>query len=168
MGRRPNTARFPLAGTGAPEVQVMKYATGQTFTAYALVTLNASGEVIEHAGGTDLALLGVSLGAPGTGPGYGMANDAQTQFVTGRSQEIPIAIANRNTVFSIRGVNGGTDPVTPLQTHIGEEYGILKTAGGDWVLDLAETTTKIFEIVDIDTDLNCFMVKVLEAAMLRP
>lgn len=168
MGRKPNTARFPLAGSGAPEIQVMKYATGQTFGAYSFVTLDAAGEVIVHAGGTDLALLGLALGGAGRGPGYGMANDDDTQFVTGRAQEVPIAIANRNTVFSIRGVNGGTDPVTPLQTHINEQYGIILTAGGDWALDLAEVTTLIFEIVDIDTDLNMFLVKPLEAALLRP
>lgn|SRR5574338_1268173 len=168
MGRTPNTARFPGTGSGAPEIQVIKYATGQTFKPYAIVTENTSGEVVEHAGGTDLAVLGVALGGAGRGPGYGMANDAQTVFVTGRSQEVPIAIFNRETVFSIRAVNGGTDPVIPLQTHIGEQYGILKTADGDWVMDIAETITKIFQIVDIDTDLNMFLVKPLEAALARP
>jgi hypothetical protein len=167
MGRKPNTARFPLAGSGAPEVQVLRYTTGQTFTEYALVTETAAGEISE-CGADPTAVLGLSLGGAGKGPGYGMANSAETVFVTGRNQEVPVAIFNRNTVFSIRGVNGATDPVVPIQTHIDEQYGVVKTAGGDWVLDFAEVTTKVFEIVDIDVDLNMFLVKPLEIVLQRP
>jgi hypothetical protein len=158
MGRKPNVARFPLAGSGAPEVQVMRYATGQTFSEFAFVVASSAGEITECAA-DPTSILGLALGGAGKGPGYDMPNSSQTTQFTGRAQEVPVAILNRNTVLSIRGISGATDPVTPTQTNIDEQYGIAKTAGGDWVLDLAETTTKSFEVVDIDTDLNIFLVK---------
>lgn len=167
MGRKPNTARFPGTGSGAPETQTMRYTTGQTFIEYALVVETAAGEVSE-CGADPTSVLGLSLTGAGKGPGYDMPNASSTQFVTGRNQEVGVAIFNRNTVFSIRGVNGGTDPVTPLQTHIDEQYGVLKTAGGDWVLDLSETSAKVFEVVDIDADNLYFLVKPLEAVLQRP
>jgi hypothetical protein len=164
MGRKPNVARFPGTGSGAPEVQVMRYTTGQTFIEYALVVLTAAGEVSECAA-DPTSLLGLSLGGAGKGPGYDMPNAGSTTQFTGRAQEVPVAIFNRNTVLSIRGINGATDPVTPLQTNIDEQYGVAKTAGGDWVLDLAETTAKVFEVVDIDTDLNIFLVKPIDGSV---
>lgn len=167
MGRGINTARFPLAGNGAPEIQAVRYTTGQTFREFALVVETAAGEVSE-CGADPASVLGVALTGAGKGPGYDMANNSQIGFVTGRNQEVSVAIFNRNTVFSIRGVNGGTDPVTPLQTHIDEQYGVAKAADGEWVLDIAETVAKVFEVVDIDVDLNCFLVKPLEAVLQRP
>lgn len=167
MGRKPNTARFPGTGSGAPEIQTMRYTTGQTFTEYAFVVETAAGEVSE-CGADPATVLGLSLTGAGKGPGFDLPNSSSTVFVTGRNQEVGVAIFNRNTVFSIRGVNGGTDPVIPLQTHIDEQYGVLKTGAGDWVLDFTETTAKVLEIVDIDTDLNMFLVKPLEAVLQRP
>jgi hypothetical protein len=67
----------------------------------------------------------------------------------------------------MRGVNGGTDPVTPAQTNINEQYGVVKT-GDDWVLDLAETVAKVFEIVDIDIDNKIFFCKFLESVISLP
>jgi hypothetical protein len=167
MGRKMNTARFPGSGTGAPEVQVLTYTAGQTFLPYALVVAAAAG-TIEECGADPASILGVALGGAARNPGYGMANDAQTGFVTGRLAEVPVAIANRSTVFSARGVNGGTDPVIPLATHITEQYGVAKTAGGDWVIDFAETVAVAVEIVDIDVDNNFFLFKFLEDVLQRP
>lgn len=167
MGRKFNTARFPLAGSGAPEIQEMEYTAGQTFIYGALVLIEAAGTIAE-CGADPTTVLGVSMTSAGVGPGYDMANASTTQFVTGRKATASVAIANRNTVFSCRGINGGTDPVTPAVTNIDEQYGVAKTAGGDWVLDIAETSAKVVEIVDIDVDNKIFFVKFLEAVLQRP
>lgn len=164
MPRGFNVAKVPNGE--APQVQSLKYATGQTFTNRALVVDNANGEVVE-CGADPVSVLGVAMQGAGTGPGYQLANSDVTAVVTGRNQEVSVAIADRSTIFSARGVNGATDPVIPLQTHIGEQYGVAKV-GTEWVIDFAETVTKVVEIVDIDIDGNFFLVKFLEAVLARP
>jgi hypothetical protein len=115
MGRVFQPARVPGAGVAAPDIVSVAYTTGQTFLKGALLVFTAAGEVSEC--GADPALIaGVALEKAGSKPGYDAANSPTV--VTGRVQEVSMARANRNTVFSCRGVNGGTDPVTPLQTHI--------------------------------------------------
>jgi hypothetical protein len=145
----------------APRVQSIAYTTGQTFKAGALVLLTAAGEVSECAA-DPAAVLGVALQGAGTGPGFDLPNSSVTTVVTGRAQEVSVLIADDETQFYARGVNGGTDPVLPLQTHIGEQYGVAKV-GNDWVIDFAETTAKVVEIVDIvpSPDGSFFLCKIL-------
>jgi hypothetical protein len=152
----------------APNIQTMRYATGQTFTLGALLTENSSGELIECSA-DPASVYAVAAQGAGTGPGYDLANASITTVVTGRSQEVSVYVLDRNMVFSARGVNGGTDPVLPLQTHIDEQYGVAKV-GNDWVIDLAETTAKVVEIVDIVNydGMNFFLVKFLESVLGRP
>lgn len=144
----------------APRVQAMAYATGQTFKAQALVVLNANGEVVE-CGADPAAVLGIALNGAGTGMGYDLPNSSVTTVVTGRAQEVSVLIANDTDEYYGRGVNGGTDPVLPLQTHIGEQYGVAKV-GVDWVIDFAEVTTKVVEITDILPESNSFVFKILK------
>jgi hypothetical protein len=131
----------------APRVQSVAYQTGQVFKAGAVLILSAAGEVLE-AGADPAAVYGIALQGAGTGMGYDLPNSSVTTVVTGRAQEVSILIANSTDEYYGRGVNGGTDPVIPLQTHIGEQYGIAKV-GNDWVIDLAEVTVKQVEITDI-------------------
>ena len=165
MGRSFNYAR---GAKTIPPVQSLRYATGQTFKKYALVVDDANGEIVE-CGADPTAVLGVTMQAANSGLGYGEANSADTVVATGRLQEVSTVIADRNSEFSARGVNGGTDPVTPLQSHIGEQYGVSKI-GDDWVIDLAETTTKVVEITDIisENGQQFFLCKFLEAVLSRP
>ena len=169
MARGFNTASG-FQGDTSPEVRSMAYTTGQVFKKYALVVLTSAGEVSE-AGADPTGVVGVALQGAGTGLGYGVPNSAETTVVTGRLQEVSVALANRKTIFSGRGVNGGTDPVVPLQTHIGEQYGVAKV-GDDWVIDLAETATKVVEIVDIvpveGAGAGYFLFKFLEAVLQQP
>jgi hypothetical protein len=159
MGRSFQTGRMPSGE--APSVLEMAYFTGQTFKKGALVKLNADGTISEC--GADPALItGVALEDAGSRPGYNAANNPT--YVQGAQQVVSVAVADRTTVFSCRAVNGGTDPVTPLQTHIGEDYGCLKV-GNDWCLDIAEVTTKQWRIVDIDVDNKVFFVKINQAFM---
>lgn len=154
-----------------PQVQSVRYATGQTFKAGAILVEDANGEAVE--GGADpTGITGVALQAAGTGLGYDLPNSSTTTVVTGRLQEVSVAIADRDTQFSGRAVNGGTDPVTPLQTHIGEQYGLLKTGAGEWVIDIAEVAAPRVEITDIvpgeGGQPGFFLFKFLEANLARP
>jgi hypothetical protein len=165
MSRRGfNPAR--RTGTTVPRVQSMVYATGQTFKDGALVVKNANGEIVE-CGADPAAVEGVALAAVGTGYGYGLPNSDVTNVVTGRLQELPVAIADGEQEFSARAINGATDPVLPLQTHIGEQYGVAKV-GDDWVIDMAEVTTKVIEITDTMPETNRFLCKFLATVRGRP
>lgn len=164
MGRRFNIARLP---TGTPNIISVTYTAAQTFQKGSLVVDTAAGTVSE-CGVAPARIYGVAMEGANTRPGgTGIANNPS--YVTGGQKgEVSVAVADRMTVFSCRGVNGGTDPVVPLQTHIGETYGVLKTAGGDWVLNFADVTVMSLEIVDIDVDNNIFFVKFREAFLALP
>jgi hypothetical protein len=168
MGVTITTSKVGGGGDAVEEVQRFKYATGQVFKKGAPVIDDAAGEVVE-CGADPQSILGVALQGAGTGPGYGVANEADVVVATGRSQEVSVAMANRRTRFKTRGVNGGTDPVLPLQTHIGEQYSLAKV-GNDWVIDLANAATPAIEITDIfpDDGLNLFEFKFLESVLARP
>lgn len=156
MGRRFQPAIFP--GT-APFVLSGKYKTAETFVDGAPLVIDANGELTEC--GADPAIIdGVALEGVATKPGWDAANSPTV--VTGRVQEVSFAKADRLTVWSGRAINGGTDPVTPAQTNIDEEYGIVKT-GTDWVIDIAEVAATRIRIVDIDIDQKIFFFKFLEA-----
>lgn len=162
MARSFNIARLP---SGTPNIINYPYTAGQTFKKGALVVDVAAGTISEFGGGTDAVVLGVALEDAGSRPGnnYGGTVDV----TTGTINEVAVAIADRSQIFSCRGINGGTDPLTPTRTMVGEQYGVAKV-GDDWVLDQAEVTTLIVEIVDIDIDNKIFFVKFLEAVLALP
>lgn len=164
MGRRFQPARNSKT---VPQVQSMQYATGQVFKKGALVVDNVNGEIVE-CGADPASILGVALEDCDSKPGYGVPNSAQVTVTTGRVQEVSVAIADRQTQFSGRGVNGGVDPVVPLLTHIGEKYGVVKV-GNDWVIDFAEAANTRLQITDVDlSGTNVFLFKFLEANLARP
>ena len=163
MGRRFIPARNAKT---VPQVQNLQYSTGQVFKKGALVVDVANGEIVE-CGADPVSILGVALEDCDSKPGYGVPNAAQVTVTTGRVQEVAVAIANRTQEFSGRGVNGGTDPVIPLLTHIGEKYGVAKV-GNDWVIDFSETVATRLQITDIDINTNLFLFKFLEANLARP
>jgi len=153
-----------MIGPHAPSVLSIVYTTGQTFKKGALVVYVAAGTVSEC--GADPALVtGVALEAAASKPGWDAANSPSQ--VTGRVQEVSVGMADRITTWSMRGINGGTDPLTPTQTMIDEKYGVAKV-GEDWVLDQAEVTALVFEVVDIDIDNKIFFAKFLEAVLSLP
>lgn len=163
MARGFNIARLP---TGTPNIISVTFTAAQTFKKGALVVDTAAGTVSE-CGADPARIYGVAMEAANTKPGgTGIANSPSI-ITGGQYKEVSVAIADRVTVFSCRGVNGGTDPVVPLQTHIGETYGVAKV-GNDWVLDLAEVTIMSCEVVDIDVDNNIFFVKFRESFLALP
>lgn len=167
MGRIFQPARMPM-GAAAPEVQSMFYTTGQTFLKGAIVVPDAAtGRIIE--GGADPAsIVGVALESPGSKPGFGVNFDATVVARTGTVQEVSVAKANRTTVFTGRMVNGGTDPVTPVQADVDTAYGLLKTGAGEWVVDQAEIVNTRVRVVDIDIDGKFVYFKFLEANLTTP
>lgn len=165
MGRIFQPARVPGSGTAAPSIISGAYTTGQTFKKGAVLITVAAGTLSEAGADPANDIAGVALEGAGTKPGYDPANASQVLQVTGRLQEVSYARADSHTVFSGRAINGGTDPVTPLQTHLHEQYGLAKTAAGEWVIDIAEVTVKTVEIVDIDIDSKIFFFKFLAAAL---
>lgn len=161
MARGITLARIP---SGTPNVIAYPVTAAQTFAKGALVIDTAAGTISE-CGADPAAVLGVALQGAFTGPGNSLADNPTV--ITGRVTDCSVAMADRSQVFSMRGINGATDPVTPLTTHIGESYGSAKV-GTDWVLDLAEVTVKQFKIVDIDIDNKIFFCKFLEAVLSIP
>lgn len=153
------TAARNAAG-GAAVTQAFVADSAATFIRGAAVLVDTDGELIE-CGADPAKIAGFAAAAASSAPGYSAANSPTV--ITGRANDVVVYLGDPNTVFSCRGVNGGTDPVTPTLTMIGESYGILKDATGTWTLDLAETTSKSFTIIDIDIDTKTFYVKMVQS-----
>ena len=161
---------YPTESFGkVPQIRRMPVLAAQTFKAGALVILTGAGPgTISECGLDPASITGVALQDAFSGPGYNAADNPTV--VTGRDIDISVAVANRDTIFSGRAVNGATDPVIPLVTHIGETYGVLKTGAGEWVIDITEVTVMSIIIVDIDLNLgtNLFFFKFREAFLQQP
>lgn len=160
-----NTAR--RAGTTVPRVQRINYEPGQTYIFGALVVLNANGNVQECAANPP-AVTGVAMQPAATGPGFDVADASKTLVYTGRAAATSVAIADAEQEFSARGVNGATDPVTPLQTHIGQQYGVIKTADGSWAINIADQANAVVIVTDINVDRLFFLCKFLPGVISLP
>lgn len=147
--------------TGAPDVLTYLIKTGEVFLAGAAVVIDANGLLTEMANGGVL-LKGFSLKQAFTGPGYQMAN--QPTIVTGRVGNAEVVLAGPGQIFAGRMVNGGTDPVTPTQTMIGESYGLAGN-GSVWYVNGADTTTVAVIITDINIDAKLVYFRVLAASI---
>jgi hypothetical protein len=169
MARKFNTYR--RTGTTVPRVQEILYTTGQSFGRNALVVLDVNGSVVECASPSPPSVTGVALNAVGTKPGYDLPNASTTTVVTGTRQAVSVALADREQEFSCRGVNGATDPQIPVQSDIGKQFGVLKTAGGDWVLNYADQVNVIVQVTDIvilDATHSYFVVKFIASMTTLP
>ncbi len=147
---------------GMPPTQWLNFDSAATFEEGALLVFAADGELEECAADPTL-VSAVSLTPAGRGPGFQMS-DGVTQ-VTGRAYKCSVVLAEKTVIWSMRGVNGGTDPVTPAVTNIGESYGAIKTADGSWALDIAEVAVLVFTIVGVDIDNKIFYCKFNDAAL---
>lgn len=165
MGRIFSPARVPGGGAASPDVKSMFYTTGQTFKRGAIVVPDAATGRIIESGADPASVIGIALEDAGSKPGNNLNFDSLVQTRTGVVQEVSVAMANRQTIFSGRMVNGGTDPVTPVQADIDKKYGVLKTGGGEWVVDQTETTNLVLVIVDADFDNKIVLWKFLEAVL---
>lgn len=136
-------------GTAVPRVVTGKYKTSEAIKNGSLLVLDANGELVIFGGGTDTVVTGVALQAAETNLGYGEPFSDQTQHATGREQTVSYAVNDAEQEFSAQLQSDANTIVAPLQTHIGEEYGVAVRADGSWYIDTGETTTKIVHITDI-------------------
>jgi hypothetical protein len=164
MGRSFNAAR--ITPGSAVKTQVYLPTAGQTFKKNALVVLDAAGTLVE-CGADPTKVLGVSGTPAFQGPGQNVSDSTQTTGFSTKNKGVSVMMATRDTIFSCRGINGGTDPVTPLLAHVGVAYGVAKV-GNDWVLDLADTTNTVCIVTDIDVDTKVYFVKFREAVLNLP
>lgn len=164
MGRIIQPASVP-GGSGVPDVISGFYTTGQTFKNGAvLIPDAATGRVIEGASAA-VTVLGVALEDAGSKPGFSLNFDSLVTQRTGTVQEVSYAKANRTTVFSSRMINGGTDPVTPVQADDNKKYGLIRTAAGEWAVNQADVATPAVIIVDFDADNKIVYWKFIEAVL---
>jgi hypothetical protein len=155
------------AGGNVPEMRRCLVDSAQTFKKGAVVLTAADGE-LEEGGANPASILGIALAAVGSGLGYGMANESQITVFTGRVNEITVAIANGNTIFSGALRNGATEE-TVAQALIGDTYGITEDADGIWYVDVTKNAAnQRVQIVDVDTDLNMVLFKFLTANLQQP
>lgn len=158
-GRCIEAARFignsPNVITGAQK-------SSETFKIGALVVIDSNGQIAECAADPTL-VSGVALQPADSNPGFSAAN-SPTVF-TGRQQTVSYVRADKSTIFSMRGVNGGTDPLTPTQTMVGESYGAAKDSDGVWYLDQAETGVLVWDIVAVDITNKIFFCVFNDAAL---
>jgi hypothetical protein len=149
-------------GTGVPAIGQFTATGGQTFKTGAIVKLSSGLLVEDTAGAGALTILGVALAPAFSAPGYDAANSPTV--VTGRSGYVSVALADGNTIFSGRGVNGGTDPVTPVvATHIGVQYGLAVDGAGVWYIDIANVTNLAVVITGVDIDQKIFYFRFIAA-----
>lgn len=158
---------FRRTGTTVPRIQRINYEPAQTFTFGALVVLNSNGNV-QECSPDPASVTGVALQPAATGPGFDVSDASKVLVTTGRAAAVSVAIADREEEFSARGVNGATDPVTPLQAHIGQQYGVLKTSDGSWAIDFADQANPIVQITDIFVDKLFFACKFLDSVTTLP
>ena len=135
------------AGTTVPVVRAMKYKTGEVIIEGSLTVTDANGE--QTLCGADPATVrGVALQAAGRELGKAFDFDSQVVARTGYVQQLSIAIAEQDIEFSGQMYNAG-NIVAPLQTHVGEQYGVVKLASGVWVIDETDVVNVVVEITDI-------------------
>ena len=137
-----------------PEVQhyIADATNGAAIVVGSFVKTDTDGEII-ICGADPAAVLGIALGDFNGAAGYGMPSGI-TQ-VTGRSQEIPVALGTSDTIFAMKGSSA------PVLTNIGDSFGVVLTSG-IWTVDITDTTNKVVVVVDIDTDRADFFVKIHE------
>lgn len=152
---------FPHNGnTTGPDIAWLAYDSAATFKPGALLVTASDGE-LEECGADPAAIKAVSLGYANEGPGFKMANNPAV--ITGRQYKISVALVTPTQIFVGRGVNGGTDPVTPTQTMVNESYGVVKDSNGIWAIDLSDTSNTRVTIVRIDIEQKLFFFKFLTA-----
>lgn len=143
-----------------PEIRDVVVDGSATIKVGSLVVTDTDGEIILFGGGTDAVVLGVALGTNDGNAGYNMASGVSQ--VTNRTDTIPVAIANTDTIFEMSLVSSGSTYADPALADIGDSYGVVVNSD-IWAVDKSETTTKIVQIVGIDSTNKTVFVKFLAA-----
>lgn len=142
----------PSAGHAVP-VTGYRPVSGTGFDRGDLVRLDGSGDVQELSAITD-TVKGVALEAVVNGQSLSpQTNRAIVALAQYTHPETGVVIRPR---FATTDVNG----VTPASTHVGTNVALDNT-GGNWRIDVSNTTNQDVEIVDVDANRAVFIVRFL-------
>jgi hypothetical protein len=155
-------ARVP-ASQGVPDVQYLQHTSGYAGI-LGSVLIYSAGEVTIAADNVTTGIVGVGLAAANSAPGFNAQNNPLV--FTGRQRKIPVAKANRQTVFWAYLVNGNDTKINPVLADIGGNYGLRLTASGIWAVDKARTTA--VRVIDVDLTWNGIFFKFQEGALANP
>lgn len=106
--------------------------------------LNTGDNEIEQCGADPALILGLM-----TGP-----YTARTIYA---DSKMPVIILDENVVVGL------CSATTPADSHLTDEYGIVKLASGNWAVDTTDTTNKRVRVVKVDADRGIFYCHVLAA-----
>lgn len=155
-------AKVP-SSNGVPEIFNYIHTVGSTFKQGTVLVFNA-GEVEEDQS-DPTPIVGVALAPAGMGPGWKAADTPVVS--TGVQRIVPVARANRTTIFSGRLTNGSSATVTPVYaTHMNQSYGITFYNGIPTV-DIANAADRVV-IVAVDIFNRGVLFKFLEAHLATP
>lgn len=163
FGDRFLPARVP-AGLGVPAIQYLQHTAGYAGILGSVVIFSSN--EIAVAGADPTGIVGVALAPANSAPGYNAQNNPTV--ITGRARKIPIARADRHTVFSGYLTNGSSAAVASALTDLGIAYGITAYSG-IWTVDKAKTgATERVRVVDWDPLWGKVFFKFLESALATP
>lgn len=123
------------------EVRQYDISGSEDFSHGAAVLLDGSQEVTE-AGADPASILGFALGDAAVVPFEG---------------KCLVALAQGPGKF---WMSGDSDPTS---SDIDTEYGVAEDSDGVWYVDTTDTSATRVYVIDVDTDKNMYLVKVLEA-----
>lgn len=111
-----------------------------------LCFLNTTDNQIEECGADPALVLGLM-----TGP-----YSARTIY---DGSKMPVIILDNNVIV------GMCSATTPADSHLTDEYGVVKLSSGNWAVDTTDTTNKAVKVVKVDADAGIFYVKFLAAVL---
>lgn len=137
-----------IGGSGVPEIEALLY-TGTSIVLGSLLVWSSG--YVDVAGADPTEIVGLSLQAYATNPGYDAANSPAT--ITGRTGSVSVVRPNQQTTFLATLTNGSSATATPAQTDVGVQYGVTAYSGV-WTVDKNKTGGSArVEVVGFDTTL---------------
>lgn len=117
---------------------------GQTVRPGALITLDADGDATVLTAADPTAILGVALSS----------NEAGRVIY---ENTVLVALAKGNTYFAMRGSRA------PTQDDVGDVYGLIQAADGEWQVDFADAVATRVRIMEVHVDRGLCICQILEA-----
>ena len=137
---------FLRAGNREPVVISYTPASAEDFLAGALVVYNTSTDVIDECGSDPGSVLGIALADAA----------AKTLYADGK---VPVAVLDPDVVVCL------ASSTTPVEGHKYDAgYGVVKT-GNNWLLDISETSAKVFQVIDVDIANGIFFCRAIASVL---
>lgn len=136
-------------------------ASSASFDKGDLVRKDGSDNLVEASAVTD-TIYGVAQEAVSNGAALGVVTDKAIIALVEWSDDATTGrdLPNVKTVFATTDVNG----TTPTSSHVGTKCA-LSLSGGDWEIDVSNTSNQDVEILRIEPTRDQFYVKFLDAAI---